>query len=90
MCLLLQECALQKTFGEPSDNVVFVLENGSFNITALVDLLQSGLSNVLGEFSSFAGSVVESPKVAPILGVVESPKLAPILSSVNAAASLLG
>lgn len=55
-----------------------MLDKGAFNITGLVDLLQTGLSNVLGEFSSLAGSVVAAPAVSPII------------QTVNAATALLG
>ena len=74
----LQECILQKQLGQASDNVVFVLDEGIFDIPALVGHLKDGLSGVLGEFSSLAGDVVSSPKAAPVL------------QSVNAATALFG
>ena len=73
-----QECKLEKTFGVASDNVVFVLDNGAFNISALVSTLEAGLMSVLGEFSSLAGDVVGSPA------------LSATLAAVNAASTLLG
>ena len=73
-----QECRLEKTFGVASDNVVFVLENGAFNISALVSTLEAGLTTVLGEFSSLAGDVVGSSA------------LSATLAAVNAASTLLG
>ena len=73
-----QECRLEKTFGVASDNIIFVLENGAFNISALVSTLEAGLTSVLGEFSSLAGDVVGSPA------------LSATLAAVNAASTLLG
>ena len=74
----LQECKVSKTFGEESDNVVFVLDKGIFNMTGLVEKMTTGLTSVLGEFSSLSG------------GVVAAPTIQPVLSAVNAATALLG
>lgn len=74
----LQECKVSKTFGEDSDNVVFVLDKGIFNITGLVEKMTTGLTSVLGEFSSLTGNIVEAPTISPIL------------SAVNSATALLG
>jgi hypothetical protein len=76
--LYLQECMISKTFGKSTDNVVFVLDKGVFNMTSLVDTLTTGLTSVLGEFSSLTGGIVSAPTVSPIL------------NAVNAATSLLG
>lgn len=74
----LQECKISKTFGDESDNVVFVLDQGIFNITALVNTMTTGLTSVLGEFTSLTGDIVAAPTVSPLL------------AAVNAATALLG
>ena len=76
--LNVQECRVRKTFGDASDNVVFVLDQGIFNVTGLVEKMTTGLTSVLGEFSSLSG------------GVVAAPTIQPVLSTVNAATALLG
>jgi len=76
--ICVQECKISKSFGKASENVVFVLDKGIFNQTALVQTLTTGLTSVLGEFSSLTGSIVAAPSISPIL------------TAVNAATSLLG
>ena len=73
-----QECKIQKEFGKETDQVIFVLDKGIFNQSALVDTLTTGLTGVLGEFSSLTG------------GIVAAPTISPILTAVNTATSLLG
>lgn len=74
----LQECKVERSFGEETDNVVYILDQGLFNMTDLVNRMTTGLTSVLGEFSSLTGAVVSAPEVAPIL------------SAVNTATALLG
>lgn len=63
---------MSKEFGEATDNVVFVLDKGAFNITGLVDTLQAGLTGILGQFSNLVGSVVPPDGVSSVLNTVNT------------------